>query len=139
MVDTRFHLSSGPAPLMALVGRASHRVALDDTRAGELMILGADELSLAGAGHIALAAHKNYLDDLMGTGAGAVIVSPALRESVPAGSIAVVAERPHEVFADILDHLYPSSTRGGLGGMKVNETAGPILEDGVLIGPNAVI
>lgn len=139
MVDTRFHLSSGPAPLVALLGRASHTVALDDSRADSLMVLGADELDLAGSGHIALAAHKNYLDDLVSTGAGVVVVSPPLRGSVPSGAIAVVSERPHEVFADILDHLYPASTRGGLGGMRVNETAGPLLEDGVLIGPNAVI
>ncbi len=138
MVDTRFHRLSQTYALHALVGVLPRPVVLDDDRAASFMVVGADELSLAGAGHVALAAHKNYLDDLKATTAGLVIVSAQLRDAVPATSIAIVDERPHELFADILDALYPASTRGGVGGIA-GATAAPFLEEGVTLGPNVVL
>jgi len=137
MVDTRFHVSAGASPLGALLGPLAGSWGLDET-AASLVIEGADELVTAGPGHIALAAHKDYLEDLKATGAGAVIVSAALHESVPAGAIAVVVDRPHEVFADILERLYPASTRGGIGGLNGLGVA-PFLEEGVVLGPNVVL
>jgi UDP-3-O-[3-hydroxymyristoyl] glucosamine N-acyltransferase len=136
MVDTRFHSHSGPAPLRALLASLTRQAQLDDERAEALVILGADELPIAGPGHIALAAHRNYLDELKATAAGVVIVLPGLRDAVPPGTIALVDDQPHELFADILDALYPASTRGGVGGMA---TAEPFLEEGVSLGPNVVI
>ncbi|WP_395819557.1 UDP-3-O-(3-hydroxymyristoyl)glucosamine N-acyltransferase [Devosia sp.] len=138
MVDTRFHRLSQTYALHALVGVLPRPVVLDDDRAASFMVLGADELSLAGAGHVALAAHKNYLDDLKATTAGLVIVSAQLRDAVPATSIAIVDDRPHELFADILDALYPASTRGGVGGIAGASTP-PFLEEGVSLGPNVVL
>src|SRR5690349_7637565 len=123
MVDTRFHKFAEARPLQALIGALPRLVALDDSRAAEFLVLGVDELALAGPGHVALAAHKNYLEDLKWTSAGVVIVAPALREAVPAGTIAVVDEQPHELFADILDLLYPASTRGGVGGVVAGSVA----------------
>lgn len=137
MVDTRFHVSAGPSPLGALLGALAGSAVLDGA-ASSLVIEGADELVTAGPAHIALAAHKNYLDDLKVTSAGAVIVSAALRDAVPAGSVAVVVERPHEVFANLLERLYPQSTRGGIGGLSGASDA-PFLEDGVILGPNVVL
>lgn len=139
MVDTRFHKLSQPSyALPALLGLLQRPVALEDVRAEQFTVLGAEELAWAGAGHIALAAHKNYLDDLKATTAGVVIVSAALRDAVPPASIAIVDDRPHELFADILDALYPASTRGGVGGMLDARTP-PLLEDNVLLGPNVVL
>jgi UDP-3-O-[3-hydroxymyristoyl] glucosamine N-acyltransferase len=137
MVDTRFHVTAGPSPLGALLGALAGPAGLDEA-AASLVIEGADELATAGPSHLALAAHKDYLDDLKATSAGAVIVAAALRESVPEGSVAIVVERPHEVFAGLLGQLYPASTRGGIGG--VNGAAGaPLLEEGVVLGPNVVL
>ncbi|OYW98406.1 MAG: hypothetical protein B7Z15_22160, partial [Rhizobiales bacterium 32-66-8] len=34
---------------------------------------------------------------------------PALRDAVPAGSMALVSDKPHHLFADVLDQLYPGS------------------------------
>ena len=137
MVDTRFHVSAGPAPLGVLLGALAGEAGLDGA-ASALVIEGADELTTAGPTHVALAAHKDYLDDLKTTAAGAVIVAAALRDAVPEGSVAIVAEQPHEVFADVLARLYPASTRGGIGGP--NGAAGaPLLEEGVVLGPNVVL
>lgn len=137
MVDTRFHTFSETRPLAALLKGLRREVALDDPRVLDFEVLGVDELVFAGPGHIALAAHKNYIDELKGTAAGAVIVLPTLREAVPAESIAIVDEHPHELFADILDALYPASTRGGVGGVATGSA--PVLEEGVVLGPNLVL
>lgn len=137
MVDTRFHKSSEALGLTALLAGLPRQVSLDDPRAIDFAVIGVDELVHAGPGHIALAAHKNYLEDLKATSAGLVVVPPALREAVPPGSIALVDEHPHELFADILDALYPASTRGSVGGVLAG--AAPLLEDGVVLGPNVVL
>lgn len=138
MVDTRFHVSAGPASLGALLGALRGSVGLDDAAAG-LLIEGADELTTAGPGQVALAAHKSYAEELRVTSAGVVIVTAELRDAVPASSVPVVAERPHDVFAELLDRLYPASTRGGIGGLANGAASAPLLEDGVVIGPNVVI
>ena len=136
MVDTRFHSFPKTYALQALIGLLRRSIALEDARAADFQVEGAEELAVAGRGHIALAAHKSYLADLKSTTAGVVIVSATLREDVPATSIAIVDDHPHELFADILDALYPASTRGGLGGVGGTE---PLLEADVSLGPNVVL
>lgn len=138
MVDTRFHKFTETRALQALLAALPRAVVLDDARVADFTVLGVDELGLAGPGHIALAAHKNYLDELRSTSAGLVIVLPALRDAVPPDSIALVDEHPHEVFADILDALYPATTRGGIGGTQA-AAAPAVVEDGVVFGPNVVL
>ncbi|MDP1729826.1 MAG: UDP-3-O-(3-hydroxymyristoyl)glucosamine N-acyltransferase [Devosia sp.] len=139
MVDTRFHIGSGPSPLGALFSALPSTVTIDDERVRALIVTGAEELAFAGPGHISLAAHKNYLEDLKSTSAGAVIVSAELREDVPASSVAVVVDRPHEVFADLLDQLYPGGTRGGIGGFHDTAATEPQFEPDVWLGANVVI
>jgi UDP-3-O-[3-hydroxymyristoyl] glucosamine N-acyltransferase len=138
MVDIRFHASSGPSPLGALLGAAAAAAGLD-ARSLELVIEGADELATAGPAHVALAAHKSYAAELAGTAAGVVIVSADLRAAVPATSVPVVAERPHELFADLLERLYPADTRTAIGGFANGEDHAPLLEEGVRLGPGVVL
>ena len=108
MVDTRFHASSGPVPLGVLL--AGHAEVDLSEGAAALAIAGAEELDRAGPDQIALAAHKDYLEDLRATKAGAVIVASRLASEVPDTSIPIIAERPHELFAELLDSLYPNDT-----------------------------
>jgi UDP-3-O-[3-hydroxymyristoyl] glucosamine N-acyltransferase len=138
MVDTRFHASSGPAPLGVLLGAMAGAMGVDDIAAA-LLIAGADELPTAGPSHIALAASKSYADELRVTAAGAVIVTADLRDAVPLTAVPIVADRPHELFADLLDRLYPADTRAALGGLPNGEAGEPVLEPGVSIGPGAVL
>ena len=138
MVDTRFHATSGPATLGVLLGAQADEIGLD-RHSRELTVEGADELATAGPSEIALAAHKSYADELKGTAAGVVIVSADLREHVPAGSVAVVVDRPHEVFAELLDRLYPANTRSTTGGFANGEVVEPLTEAGGRLGPNVVV
>jgi UDP-3-O-[3-hydroxymyristoyl] glucosamine N-acyltransferase len=139
MVDTRFHAPSGPAVLSALLEAVGFATPLDDGRAAGLLVTGAHELDTAGPGHLALAAHRDYLAELGATAAGAVIVAPALREAVPPASIAVVSDKPHELFVELLHRLYPADTKAVFTAGLSGEGAAPLLEEGVSLGPNVIL
>lgn len=139
MVDTRFHSFAGPRSLRALLADAAQAFTLEDDRAQFLTVDGADELATAGGREIALAASADYRDQLCATGAGAVIVSPKLAEHVPAGSIAIVSDKPHDLFVDLLEMLYPSDTRAVFAaGAAIGDDA-PLLERDVVLGANVVL
>ena len=138
MVDSRFHTRSTPIFLGELLAAAGYVPPDADPRHATLLVAGAEELSLAGPGHVALAAHRDYLADLQGSTAGAVIVSPAFADAVPLSSIGVVTPRAHELFADILHLLYPGDTRAVLSGSGPQSESAEI-EDDVTIGANVVI
>lgn len=138
MVDTRFHRFAGTATLGAILTALGRGELLSPTAGADPVISGVAELDLAGPGDLALAAHANYLDGLKNTLAGAVIVLPALRDSVPASSVAIVSDKPHHLFADILDHLYPSNTRSIIAAGR-DDLGAPIFERDVTLGSNVVI
>jgi UDP-3-O-[3-hydroxymyristoyl] glucosamine N-acyltransferase len=137
MVDTRFHNFAGSAPLTVLL--AAVGLSADGLEGDGPIIEGADELDLAGPGHVALAAQLEYRDALRATGAGVVIVSAELRSEVPAGTIAVVAKNPFLSFVDILDQLYPQSTRGTVVGLLGPHESLPFTENDVRLGPGVVL
>ena len=56
MVDTRFHSSSGPISLGVVLSTLGRPIDVDQRRAAELVISGAEELSLLGLGLVALVA-----------------------------------------------------------------------------------
>lgn len=138
MVDTRFHRFAGPfsvGDILAALGRSDLLAQLDGAGPS---ISGVSELDLAGPGDLALAAHTNYIEELRGTSAGAVVVLPALRDVVPAGTLAIASDKPHHLFADILDHLYPSNTRSVIFSGR-DDLGAPIFERDVVTGSNVVI
>lgn len=139
MVDIRFHAPTDPATLGLLLDAVGFGTLLTDARERALVVTGADELVTAGPQHVALAAHRDYLGDLAGTGAGAVIVSPALRDAVPASAIAVVSPKPHELFVELLHRLYPADTRMVLGAGRDAGVHADLVESGVVLGANVVI
>lgn len=136
MVDTRFHASSGPVPLGKLLASLATSIELTGEGA-DRVIEGADELTTAGPTEIALAAHQRYVEALRDTSAGVVVAPPELRAAIPDTAIAVIVERPHDVFADLLDRLYPADTLNAIGGLADDDA--PVLEPGVRLGPNVVI
>jgi UDP-3-O-[3-hydroxymyristoyl] glucosamine N-acyltransferase len=138
MVDTRFHRFAGTATLGAILTAIGRGELLSPAAGADPVISGVAELDLAGPGDLALAAHSNYLDGLKNTLAGAVIVLPALRDAVPASSVAIVSDKPHHLFADILDHLYPSNTRSIIAAGR-DDLGAPIFERDVTLGSNVVI
>jgi len=138
MVDTRFHRFAGPASLGVILAGLGRDSLLADLTHANLSITGASELDRAGPGDVALAAHKDYVAQLQATSAGVVIVSAALREFVPAQTVALVADKPQHVFSEILDFLYPASTRGVLTAGR-EDLGAPIFERDVSIGSNVVM
>jgi UDP-3-O-[3-hydroxymyristoyl] glucosamine N-acyltransferase len=138
MVDTRFHRFAGPVALGELFDRIGQGALAESVARQGHSVSGAAELSLAEPGDIALAAHQSYGDELRRTAAGVVIVKPALLDLVPPGSIAVATDRPHDVFADILDILYPDSTRSVIAADRADLGA-PIYERDVVLGANVVV
>lgn len=138
MVDTRFHRFAGPTTISALLATLGREDLLGSSLPPELHIAGAAELELASQAELALAAHTDYIEQLKHTGAGAVIVLPSLVEHVPSTTLAIVSDKPHHLFADLLDLLYPDSTRSII--MSVRDDLGaPVLERDVTIGSNAVV
>ena len=139
MVDTRFHSSSGPIALGVLLSTLGREIPVTDPRAGSLVISGSEELHLAGPGHIALAAQAEYVPALAVTGAGAVIVHPKFAADVPDTAVAIVDARPHDLFADLLERLYPLGTRGMAKALFEATGPAPHLEEGVRLGANVVL
>ncbi len=139
MVDIRFHPFAGTMPLESLLLGAGHPELVPGDTLEQIQVTGVDELAHAGPGHIALAANRKYAAALSETKAGVVVIGRALRDKVPAGTLALVADDPHGAFADILDHLYPDDTRAILRKLTDEAGATPVLEADVVISPGAVI
>lgn len=138
MVDTRFHRFAGPIAIGVLLARIGRADLAETIAAPDHLLTGADELDRAEAGDVALAAQQSYADALRRTSAGVVVVKPALLDLVPRGSIAIPADHPHEVFAGILDALYPSSTRSVVTADR-NDLGAPVYERDVILGQNVSI
>ena len=138
MVDTRFHRFAGPLTLGALLTQLGRADLVENLDGADHVITGVAELDLAGPGDLALAAQPSYLEELRRTVAGAVLVAPALRDAVPAGCIAVLLDKPHNLFADILDALYPASTRSIIASGR-DDLGAPIFERDVTLGTNVVV
>ncbi|MHA6690475.1 UDP-3-O-(3-hydroxymyristoyl)glucosamine N-acyltransferase [Devosia sp. A449] len=138
MVDTRFHRFAGPSTIGAILATLGRSEMLTGLANADWSVSGVTELDLAGPGDLALAAHTDYAEVLRATAAGAVLVTPALLEMVPATSMAIVSDKPHLLFAEILDLLYPGNTRAILAAGR-DDLGEPVFERDVIIGANAVI
>lgn len=138
MVDTRFHRFAGTSTIGAILTSLGRGDLLPGIGNADLPVEGVTELDLAGPGDLALAAHTNYVEELRATAAGVVVVLPALRDMVPARSLAIAVDKPHQLFADILDHLYPSNTRAIIAAGR-EDLGAPVLERDVSIGSNVVV
>ena len=110
MIDPRFHECTGPLLLSDLLSAAGHEALADDLTSAP-SIDGASDLADAGPASISFAASKAYADQLVRSGAGAVLVTAELAVSVPGHATAIICEKPYDVFVDILNVLYPPRLR----------------------------
>jgi UDP-3-O-[3-hydroxymyristoyl] glucosamine N-acyltransferase len=138
MVDTRFHRFAGPVTLGALLSQLGRADLVENLAGADHVVSGVAELELAEPGDLALAAQPSYIEELRRTAAGVVLVAPALKDAVPAGCIAVLLDKPHNLFADILDALYPASTRSIIAAGR-EDLGAPVFERDVTLGTNVVI
>ncbi len=137
MVDTRFFPFSGPMTLGALAADVGVTLDADDARAA-LTVTGASEPATAVEGELALIASRKYLAELPDEFAGIVITSAALESEFGQDVTCLVVDKPHLVFADMLDRLYGDTVRD-LALAISGDSAEPKAEEGVVISPNAVI
>ncbi|MDB5473103.1 MAG: lpxD [Devosia sp.] len=138
MVDTRFHRFAGSSTIGDILATLGRSELLPPNGLQALPISGAADLDLATPSDIALAAHTDYIEPLKATLAGAVVVLPALVEHLPPNTAAIITDKPHHLFADILDLLYPDSTRSVLASTR-NDLGAPVFERDVSIGSNVVV
>lgn len=138
MVDTRFYRFAGPFTIGAILASLGKADLLPEGVSADLPITGAADLDLAGPSDIALAAHTGYIEDLKLTSAGVVVIVSALQEHLPQGATALVSDRAHHLFADVLDLLFPDSTRSVIGSRR-DDLGAPLLERDVSIGSNVVV
>jgi UDP-3-O-[3-hydroxymyristoyl] glucosamine N-acyltransferase len=138
MVDTRFHRFAGPIAIGDLLTQLGRADLVSTLASADQVVTGVSELDLADRGELALAAQPSYAEELRRTQAGVVLVSPALRDVAPSGSLVVAADKPHNLFADILDFLYPTSTRSIIASTR-DDLGQPLIERDVVLGANVVI
>ncbi|SMQ64452.1 UDP-3-O-[3-hydroxymyristoyl] glucosamine N-acyltransferase [Devosia lucknowensis] len=138
MVDTRFHRFAGPLTLGALLAQLGRADLVEQISGSDHLITGVSELEMAGNGDLVFAAQPSYIEELRRTAAGVVLVAPALLDAVPAHCLAIAVDKPYDLFADILDALYPGSTRAIIASGR-DDLGAPVFERDVVIGANVVI
>ncbi|KKB78049.1 hypothetical protein VW35_13150 [Devosia soli] len=138
MVDTRFHRFAGPVAIGALLTELGHADLVAGLSDPSKMVEGVAEIDLAGPGDLVLAAHASYGAELSRSSAGFALIHPVVADKVPAGTMAITAPRTHNLFADILDRLYPDSTKAIIAGGR-DDLGAPIFERDVTIGSNVVV
>lgn len=151
--DTRFFARGGPFTLAEVA--ACLGIAAPD--GAERAMQGVAPLQVAGPGHVSFLDNRRYLPALKQTGAGAVIVHPAMAAHVPAGAAALVTPEPYLGWAKAaaLFHppppprpgVHPSAAVDPAAIVDATAELGPlcVVEDGAeigagcRIGPGAVI
>lgn len=134
MPDPRFYLNKGPLPLADLLAVVGGTVGPGGR--ADLSVAAVAPLDQAGSDDIAFLGDRKYLPALEATRAGAVFVSAAFADAVPAGCTAVITARPHAAWARTASLLH--APRGFEAGVAaIHPTAR--LEDDVDIAPGVVI
>lgn len=98
-------------------------------------------LSDAQAGDISFLDNRKYLPELQTTAAGACLVSPALADRVPSGTIRLITKAPYRGFALALQLFYPDALHPKVAADGCTRAIDPTakLEDGVKVEPGAII
>ncbi|MCF6327798.1 MAG: UDP-3-O-(3-hydroxymyristoyl)glucosamine N-acyltransferase [Devosiaceae bacterium] len=139
MVDTKFFGSAGEFKLSDLLELAEISDANLSSQDASKLIENAQVLDVAKSGDISLAAHKSYTKALSSTNAGVVLVSAALADQVPTGSVAVICNEPHISYVKILKILFPAKRHRLAIFPIIPDAAEPIIESGVSIANGATI
>ncbi|MCB9993849.1 MAG: UDP-3-O-(3-hydroxymyristoyl)glucosamine N-acyltransferase [Hyphomicrobiaceae bacterium] len=138
MVDQRFFPFAGPVTLEALTS-AFPSISVSDDADLQAEIAGASEIDAARPGDVVLAAGVKYLHQLGESKAGFVLTGKDLAERVPQHMIALVSERPHQCFVDVLDWLYPKSRRRFSLNLEPDDLGPAEIEEGARVAPSAIL
>lgn len=108
-------------------------------------VSGAAALETAGPGDIAYMDNPKYVEALVSTKAGCILVSSRFADRAPASAVVLVSATPYHAFARVLARFFPGALRpeaafasqGIAPGAVVHPSA--VLEQGVTVDPGAVI
>lgn len=73
------------------------------------LLAGIVPLQDAAPQHLSFFDNRRYLDQLAGTAAGAVFISPKFAERLPSSSVALLTGDPYRAFAKALEMFYPDA------------------------------
>jgi UDP-3-O-[3-hydroxymyristoyl] glucosamine N-acyltransferase len=136
MVDTRFFSFAGPISFGDLCAAVECALTPDDRRSA-LMVTGASEPATAQGGELALIANRKYAGEVAKGCPGILVTAAGMEGDLPEGTISLAVEKPHLVFARMLDALYPEPGRS-LALAVARGAYSPIVEQDVVIAPGAV-
>lgn len=108
-----------------------------DKERAAIVIIGANEPGSVQSGELALVASRKYAKDLARECPGVLVTGAGTAEDMPESAIPLVVDKPHLVFARMLDILYPEPARS-LALAVAERTHMPTVEEDVVIGPGAV-
>jgi UDP-3-O-[3-hydroxymyristoyl] glucosamine N-acyltransferase len=134
-LDPRFVTEAGPQRLGDILAVAAAKCAADpDTR-----FTGIAPLDEAGPGDVTYFDNRRYLDRLLATKAGAVLVVESFVDRLPAGSLALITRNPALGFARVARLFHPPP--GPVAGIHPTAVvdAGAQIGPGCEIGPYAVV
>ncbi|MCC7251855.1 UDP-3-O-(3-hydroxymyristoyl)glucosamine N-acyltransferase [Hyphomicrobium sp.] len=131
---------AGPFTL-AEIAAATQSEIKGDAAASARTLDGVQPLSEAAPHHLSFFDNRKYLPQLLGTKAGACLVSAPFVERVPVGTVALVAKAPYRAFAQALALFYPEAMRckAAESGTDVRISPSAVIEDGVEIEPGAIV
>jgi UDP-3-O-[3-hydroxymyristoyl] glucosamine N-acyltransferase len=140
MADPRFYDNAGPLPLAAIMSVTGARAEASARRPD---IADVAALEAAGLGQLSYCDSPKFKGALASTRASAILVSTALAEAVPAGSVALICDQPAFAFAKAALALYPLSgsiwSKDAPPVLPVHPTArvgeGTVMAPGVFLGP----
>lgn len=136
MVDKRFYQTSDDSSLKELLIKAGLKDLVPVSGNIDLQISGANELENALPSEISLGANRKYLKALKQTQAGCVIVHKAIAQSVPKGTVAIIANDPHLAFVKILNEIYLQGT--ALYKLRQKNIIEPKLEKNVIVSKGVI-
>jgi len=149
MAEPIFFPRAEPLTLSEIAGFAG--IALPPGVEPSRTVADASALETAGPGDLAYMENAKYAGALAATRAGVCLVASRFADRAPPGTIALVAPRPYEAFAQALARLYPAAVRPGSSfgasgvssGASIHPTArlehGVIVDPGVVVGPHAEV
>ena len=104
MADPRFFINAGPFSLADLAARAGAELkAADPARLAHDVA----PLEVAGPEHLSFLDNKKYVDEFLGSKAGACLVRPEFAERAPDGMALLVTDDPYRAYAKVASSFYP--------------------------------
>ncbi|WP_422919223.1 UDP-3-O-(3-hydroxymyristoyl)glucosamine N-acyltransferase [Rhizosaccharibacter radicis] len=147
--DARFFARTGPHPLALVAERIGAELPEGAPRSRAFR--GVAPLQAAGPDEVSFLDNRRYLPVLAETRAGAVIVSPAFRDKVPPGSVALVTTQPYLAWAGAAALFHPRDpvapgihpTAAIEPGARIDPTAGigpfALIGAGAVVGPRTLV